>query len=67
MLDSLGERYGMLPSKILETGSTLDIFIMDCALSYKQYLDKVEKGEYSDTYEVSDLKTLMDTVRKNHG
>ena len=35
MLDSLAERYKMLPSQVLEQASTLDLYVFDVAVSYR--------------------------------
>jgi len=34
MLDSVAQRYGILPSKLLKEGSSLDIVIADAAQGY---------------------------------
>ena len=34
MLDSMAERYGMLPSEVLNRATTLDITIMTAAITY---------------------------------
>ena len=39
-LDSLGKRYGLLPSEVLERGNTFDLYIMDCALSFENFHHK---------------------------
>jgi hypothetical protein len=40
MIDSLGKRYGMLPSEALERGNTFDLYIMDAALSFENFHHK---------------------------
>ena len=44
MLDSLGERYGMLPSEVLTRGSTLDLWVFDIAISYRSYKQAQKSG-----------------------
>jgi len=39
-IDSLGKRYGMLPSEVLERSNTFDLYIMDAALSFENYHHK---------------------------
>lgn len=39
-IDSLGKRYGMLPSQILERSNTFDLYIMDAALSFENFHHK---------------------------
>jgi hypothetical protein len=45
MLDSLAERYGMLPSQILESATTLDLWVFDVAVSYKVHVEKRERDK----------------------
>jgi hypothetical protein len=35
MIDTMAERYGQLPSTILREASTLDLFICDAAMGYR--------------------------------
>lgn len=39
-IDTLGKRYGLLPSEVLQRGDTFDLYIMDAALSFEQYHHK---------------------------
>lgn len=45
LLDQMGERYGILPSKILNEASTIDLFVYDTAISFRQMLERKERGE----------------------
>ena len=45
MLDSLAERYGMLPSQVLERASTLDLWVFDVEVSYKNYVQRREMNK----------------------
>lgn len=46
-IDSLGKRYGLLPSEILERGNTFDLYIMDCALSFERFhIKKAENNNH---------------------
>jgi len=45
MLDTLGERYGKLPSEVLEFGSTFDLWVFDVAMGYRNLLDKRSKDK----------------------
>lgn len=38
MLDALGERYGMLPSEVLERGNTFDLWVFDVAIGYRNLM-----------------------------
>ena len=37
LLDSLGERYGKLPSQVLAQATTFDLWVFDVAVSYRNY------------------------------
>jgi len=45
MLDSLAERYKMLPSQVLETASTLDLYVFDVAVSYRTHVQQQEQNK----------------------
>ncbi len=45
MLDSLAERYKMLPSQVLESATTLDLWVYDVAVSYRLHLEKKEHAK----------------------
>ena len=40
MIDSLGKRYGMLPSEVLLRSNTFDLYIMDAALTFENFHHK---------------------------
>lgn len=59
MLDSMGERYSLLPSEVLDKATTFDLHIYDTAVSYRNWLDKKANTEdprelYSNT-ELEDM------------
>lgn len=37
MLDSIGQRYGALPSEILKRADTVDLLVLDVARSWEAY------------------------------
>ena len=44
-VDAMAKRYGKLPSEILASASTLDLVVLDAALTYENYLqEKQNKG-----------------------
>lgn len=48
-LDTMGQRYGILPSKLISEGSTFDLVIMDMAMTYEKHLhDSNQKGYIPD-------------------
>ncbi len=67
-LDSIGSRYGMLPSEVLVRASTLDLYIIDVAMTYEHHRQKKESGELTDTYSENQLLDIVNSVRgKNSG
>ena len=40
MIDGLAKRYGLLPSEVLNKSNTLDLYVMDIALSFENYHHK---------------------------
>jgi hypothetical protein len=68
MLDALGERYGMLPSQVLEQGNTLDLWVFDVAVSYKNHVHKEEMRKHDKNSAASiDPQTLQKGFEKFHG
>jgi len=45
MIDSLSERYGMLPSETYERATTFDILVYDVVTSYRLYLENKQNGK----------------------
>ena len=39
-VDTIGSRYGLLPSEVIKRADSFDLFIMDAALSFEQYHNK---------------------------
>lgn len=39
-IDTMGKRYGLLPSEILRRADTFDLYIMDAALTFENYHKK---------------------------
>ena len=36
-IDTIGKRYGLLPSEVIERADSFDLFIMDAALTFERY------------------------------
>jgi hypothetical protein len=62
MLDSLAERYGMLPSQVLEQANTLDLWVFDVAVSWRNHVQEKALRK-SDHHQPATLDT--DTLIKN--
>ena len=39
-LDSLGKRYGMLPSEVISKANTFDLYVMDAAMTFENFHHK---------------------------
>jgi len=39
-IDTIGKRYGLLPSEVLMRADTFDLYIMDAALTFENYHNK---------------------------
>ena len=66
-IDSLGKRYGMLPSEVLERSNTFDLYIMDASLSFENYHHKktMNNGkEPIDSYTTEDLVAIFNKNKK---
>lgn len=67
MLDALGERYGKLPSEVLDQATTFDLWVFDVAISYKNH--RAEKtaqqksGSGTETFSVEQLQEKLEKFR----
>ena len=67
MLDSLGERYSMLPSQVLAQGNTLDLWVFEVAVTYRNYkADEHNKKTGVDNKNI-DHKALEEHFKKVKG
>jgi hypothetical protein len=51
----MGQRYGMLPSKIISEASTFDLVIMDMALTYERHIHDSTQDGYVPEVSVEEL------------
>ena len=65
MIDSLGKRYGMLPSEALERSSTFDLYIMDAALSFENFHHKKSMNNGVDPLPEYSTNELLTMLNKN--
>lgn len=59
MLDSLAERYGILPSQLLKQADTLDIFVFDTAVSYHNHKANKDHKKPEDRFDTSTLEKMV--------
>jgi hypothetical protein len=62
MLDALGERYGMLPSELLDRANTFDLWVYDVAVSWINAENDKANGKPG-KYDESDLRKRMENVK----
>lgn len=73
ILDSIASRYHCLPTEVLVRGSSLDVYIMDAALTYRNYkeqeaLHKEGKGTKPvPNIPVNTLEEMMRRVKEGNG
>jgi len=63
MLDSLAERYGILPSQLLKDADTLDLFVFDTALTYQNHKHNKDNGKPEDRFDTSTLEKMVGQIR----
>ena len=66
MIDTMAERYSMLPSEVLSRGNTMDLLIFDASASYKRYLQDKESGKTAvktEDFSQDELKSMMEKSR----
>jgi hypothetical protein len=65
MIDSLGKRYGMLPSEVLNRSNTFDLYIMDVALSFENFHHKKAMNNGNDPLPDYTTDELLNMLNKN--
>jgi len=65
MLDSLGKRYGCLPSTVLAQGDTLDIVVLNTAAQWEKHCEQHQgkDGRVPPMIPEQDLQGMIDRVR----
>ena len=64
MLDAIGKRYGVLPSKLLSDADSFDMMVFDVALTWeKMQHDKANKKVDSSMYKQEELQQMMDKFK----
>lgn len=65
LIDTIAERYGMLPSEVITRATTFDVFIADTALGYRNLLqDRAMNPDKLPDYSQEDLLKIL---KKNRG
>jgi len=66
LIDTLSERYGILPSEVMTRANTFDVFIADTAIGYRNAVqERAMTGDKKPTqeYKQSDLQAMLERVR----
>jgi len=65
MLDAMADRYGILPSKLLQEADTFDLMVMDVALTYRHYKESKHSQQPTDdsVYDQEDLLKKLEKAR----
>lgn len=58
-IDQLGKRYGKLPSEILEKSTTLDLVVMDAAMTFQ----RSQSGDSPTNVSEEDLQRILEQAR----
>lgn len=63
LIDTLSERYGLLPSEVMSRATTFDVFIADSAISYRNLVQERQlNGDKPPEYDQADLLEALRTV-----
>lgn len=63
-IDTLAERYKMLPSEVMARSTTFDLYIMDAAMSYHNYQNKKANNHGVDPTPELTQEEMLDIIRK---
>jgi hypothetical protein len=54
LIDTMAERYGLLPSEVMLRANTFDVFVVDTAIGYRNYLQEKANGNNTKPYNPED-------------
>jgi hypothetical protein len=67
LIDTLSERYGMLPSEVITRANTFDVFIADTAIGYRNAVqERAMNGDKKPTPKLSE-QTMMAALERVRG
>jgi hypothetical protein len=67
-IDTIGERYGLLPSEVLRRATTLDLLIVDTAIGYRNSLhDRANKKVNPPAPESYSQEHLLEILEETRG
>jgi len=64
LIDTLSERYGMLPSEVISRANTFDVFIADTAIGYRNAMqERAMSGDKKPIPKLSE-KTMLAAMER---
>ena len=67
LIDTMAERYGLLPSEVVKRANTFDVFVADTAIGYRNYLTDKANGKTTqynpEEYSQDDLMKILQEER----
>lgn len=67
LIDTLGERYGRLPSEVIRSATTFDIFVADTAIAYRNaQMDRANGNNQIDPSKYSE-EDLLKVLKESRG
>lgn len=63
MIDMMATRYHMLPSRILEDANTIDLYVMDMALSFEKHCNSDNNAGSLDDLSINTLEEAVKKVK----
>jgi len=66
-LDFVAKRYGLLPSQLLKSGSSIDAKISILAVQYERFLQEKAQGEHTHKpVKEDDMLKMLEQARRKH-
>jgi len=67
LVDTLSERYGILPSEVMLRATTFDVFVADTAIGYRNAVqERAMNGDKKPTPKLSE-KTMLEAMDRVRG
>jgi hypothetical protein len=64
-IDSLGKRYGLLPSEVLRRADTFDVYVMDAAMGFELFQHKKQQNKGKIPLDMYSQDQLLDILNRN--
>ncbi len=71
MLDTMAQRYHLLPSEIMRRADTLDMYVLDVAMSWHRYQQEVAQAQQegrpppAPDLTINKMKEMIERVRES--